>query len=83
MSGVRYRRVLGLLGLLVASLGCATLDLGGCGSLHVQRQEIRDIDDLARVTADFLCALALGDRRLTDLRVRTIPPNAHGRSNSV
>lgn len=40
---------------------------------------IRDITDFARATGDFLYALALGDRRLTDLGVRTIPANERTR----
>jgi hypothetical protein len=37
--------------------------------------EIRDAKDFAEATADFLFAVALGERRFSDLRVRTVPPN--------
>lgn len=35
--------------------------------------EIRDVDSFARATVGFLVGLATGSRRITDLRVRTIP----------
>jgi hypothetical protein len=37
--------------------------------------EIRDAKDFAEATRDFLFAVALGERRFSDLRVRTVPPN--------
>jgi hypothetical protein len=37
--------------------------------------EIRDGKDFARAATDFLFAVALGERRFSDLRVRTVPPN--------
>jgi hypothetical protein len=37
--------------------------------------EIRDAKDFAEATKDFLFAVALGERRFSDLRVRTVPPN--------
>jgi hypothetical protein len=37
--------------------------------------EIRDIDDFARAASGFLAAVAGGDREITDLRLKTIPPN--------
>ena len=41
--------------------------------------EIRDISDFARAASGFLFAVAKGDRQLTDLRLRTIPPNEQTR----
>jgi hypothetical protein len=37
--------------------------------------EIRDAKDFAKAAADFLFAVALEERRFSDLRVRTVPPN--------
>ncbi len=37
--------------------------------------EIRDATDFAELAADFLFAVALGERRFDELRVRTVPPN--------
>jgi hypothetical protein len=37
--------------------------------------EIRDVRDFANAAAGFLIATALGERRFSDLRVRTVPPN--------
>lgn len=37
--------------------------------------EIRDARDFGKATAGFLYAVALGERRFQDLRVRTVPPN--------
>lgn len=37
--------------------------------------EIKDIRDFAGAAAGFLLATAVGERKLSDLRVRTIPPN--------
>jgi hypothetical protein len=37
--------------------------------------EIRDARDFAEVAADFLFAVALGEKRFDDLRVRTVPAN--------
>src|SRR5262249_53262813 len=36
--------------------------------------EIKDISDFKNATQDFLIAMALGDRSLDDLRIRTIAP---------
>jgi len=37
--------------------------------------EIRDIRDFANAASGFLIATALGERKFSDLRVRTVPPN--------
>lgn len=37
--------------------------------------EIRDMRDFANAATGFLIATALGERKLSDLRVRTVPPN--------
>jgi len=37
--------------------------------------EIRDAKDFAQAATDFLFSVALGERRFSDLRVRTVPPN--------
>ena len=37
--------------------------------------EIRDARDFAEAATDFLFAVALGERRFSDLGVRTVPPN--------
>jgi hypothetical protein len=37
--------------------------------------EIRDARDFAEAATDFLFSVALGERRFSDLRVRTVPPN--------
>ena len=47
-------------------------DANACTS---DEPEIRDINDFANAAVGFLIATALGERRFSDLRVRTIPAN--------
>jgi len=47
-------------------------DANACRS---DEPEIRDIRDFANAAAGFLISTALGERKFSDLRVRTIPPN--------
>jgi hypothetical protein len=37
--------------------------------------EIRDMRDFANAATGFLIATAVGERKLSDLRIRTVPPN--------
>jgi hypothetical protein len=47
-------------------------DANACRS---DEPEIRDVRDFGNAATGFLIATALGERRFSDLRVRTIPPN--------
>ncbi len=47
-------------------------DANACRS---DEPEIRDIRDFANAATGFLLSTALGERKLSDLRVRTVPPN--------
>ncbi|MFW2387758.1 MAG: hypothetical protein ACN4G0_05450, partial [Polyangiales bacterium] len=49
-----------------------TQDADACRS---DEPEIRDIRDFAGAAAGFLFATAVGERKFSDLRVRTVPPN--------
>jgi hypothetical protein len=49
-----------------------TQDANACRS---DEPEIRDIRDFANAASGFLIATALGERKFSDLRVRTVPPN--------
>lgn len=46
----------------------------GADACRSSEPEIRDLDDFAGAAATFLVAVARGERSVTDLRVRTIPP---------
>lgn len=68
----------------LGSLCISLCDAGECpargdDACRSDEPEITDVDSLARATVGFLVGLATGERRITDLRVRTIDPSDHVR----
>jgi hypothetical protein len=53
----------------------ASCPQGRAGACQSDEREIRDLDSFATAAAGFLVSVALGQRRLEDLRVRTIAPS--------